>query len=87
LRELLPAAVAALREHGAQKVILFGSLATGRTTGGSDIDLAVEGLAAERYFSALADVMAAVVGPVDLVRLEEAPASLVDRIAAEGIEQ
>ena len=70
--------------HGASGVFLFGSLATGDCREDSDVDLAVDGLAPERYFEALADVMAIVGGPVDLVRLEEAGGSLRDRIRAEG---
>jgi predicted nucleotidyltransferase len=86
LRGCLPAAALALRGHGARRVLLFGSMTTGRATEASDVDLAVEGLAPERYFAALADVMAIVAGPVDLVRLEEAPESLIARIGAEGVE-
>lgn len=74
-----------LREkHGATMVTLFGSLATGAYNDQSDVDLAVEGLASERYFSALADLMALFRGPVDLVRWEEAPTSLKARVTAEG---
>jgi predicted nucleotidyltransferase len=70
--------------HGATKVWLFGSLASGQPTAESDVDLAVEGLASDAYFNALADLMAVFGGPVDLVRLEEASESLRDRVSAEG---
>lgn len=63
---------------------MFGSLASGRTTEWSDVDLAVCGLASARYFTALADLMALFRGPVDLVRIEEANPSLADRIREEG---
>ncbi len=85
LRQGLPGAVRLLRsEYGAQRVLLFGSLATGSWGESTDVDLAVEGLPGALYFAALADLMAHFGAPVDLVRLEEAPESLRDRIAAEG---
>jgi predicted nucleotidyltransferase len=87
LRALLPMAARCLREtYGARQVVLFGSLATAEHHVGSDLDLAAAGISPTRYFAALADLMSLVNGPVDLVRLEEAPASLAERIAAEGIE-
>ncbi|MDB9525398.1 nucleotidyltransferase domain-containing protein [Oscillatoria sp. CS-180] len=41
-------------EFGATRVIVFGSLARDRFTENSDIDLAVEGITANRYFEAVA---------------------------------
>lgn len=70
--------------YGARSVVLFGSLARGEPRLESDVDLAVEGLAPEVYFAAVGDVMAALGCSIDLVRMEEAPASLAERIAAEG---
>lgn len=85
LRACLPVAVACLRrDYGVARIVLFGSLAN-RTCGpDSDVDLAVSGLSRAVYFKALADLMALFEGPVDLVRLEDAPASLRERIDAEG---
>jgi uncharacterized protein len=83
LRARLPAAVALLRDrHGAESVVLFGSLANGACHADSDVDLAVSGLPGDRYFEALADLMEVFAGPVDLVRLEDAPESLRERIDA-----
>jgi len=65
--------------------VLFGSLAEGRPSPASDVDLAVEGIARDRYFACLADLMALFGAPVDLVRLEEASASLRARVDAMGI--
>jgi predicted nucleotidyltransferase len=65
-------------------VILFGSLASGSAHEASDVDLAVAGLPSEAYFTALGELMALFCAPVDLVRIEDACPSLVDRIAAEG---
>jgi predicted nucleotidyltransferase len=85
LRERLGGAVQMLRErYGVTEARLFGSLAAGEPSADSDLDLAVRGLAPERYFEALADLMEVIGGPVDLVRLEEAQDSLRERIAADG---
>lgn len=82
---LLPAAARLLRErYGVRRVVVFGSLVAGHATTESDVDLAVEGLRLGDYFEALADLMHLFGGPVDLVRLEDAPASLRDRVAQEG---
>lgn len=81
----VPAAAELLRtRYGATEVLLFGSLATGAVTERSDVDLAARGIASADYFAALADLMALFGASVDLVRLEDAPLSLLDRIAAEG---
>jgi predicted nucleotidyltransferase len=84
-RRLLPEAAKVSREgYQVQRVVLFGSLATGRYREDSDVDLAVEGLRGDLYFDALSKLMALFRGPVDLVCLEEAPESLRQRIADEG---
>jgi predicted nucleotidyltransferase len=75
-----------VERHGARRVWLFGSLASGQPTADSDVDLAVDGLAGSAYFTALADLMALFRGPVDLVCLEDAPESLRERILTEGRE-
>jgi predicted nucleotidyltransferase len=75
-----------LEHHRVERVWLFGSLAMGGPTPESDIDLAVEGLAPDAYFNALAELMTLFRGAVDLVRLEEAPDSLRERVMAEGRE-
>lgn len=85
LRRRLPRAVALLREqYRATRVVLFGSLATDRCHANSDVDLAVAGLMSERYFAALGDLMSIFQAPVDLVEIEQAPASLRERIDSEG---
>lgn len=69
---------------GVTKVVLFGSLLTGELHDGSDLDLAVKGLAPAEYWRAI-DVATETAGiPVDLVRLEEARDSLTERIQREG---
>ncbi len=70
---------------GATEVWLFGSLCTGDVHGGSDVDLAVRGLSPADHMRAWAAVDRFDDAVVDLVLLEEAPPSLVERIIAEGV--
>lgn len=85
LRARLPEAARILRDrHGASRILLFGSLAAGDPHARSDVDLAVEGVSAEGYFSALADLLG-LFPSVDLVRLEDAPPTLARHIAVEGL--
>jgi predicted nucleotidyltransferase len=85
LRAQLPKAASMLVTHyHARRVVLFGSLANGTHDEQSDVDLAVEGLPSAVYFHALADLMDLFAGPVDLVRIEEAMPSLLERIQEEG---
>jgi predicted nucleotidyltransferase len=65
-------AVTILKKHGAKRIILFGSLRQGeRFHRGSDIDLAVEGIPAQAFFRAGADLLMALDWPVDLKPWEE----------------
>ena len=80
----LPEARAALERAGATEIWLFGSLASGAVRETSDVDLATNGLRRERFFDALAELMELFAGPVDLVRLEDAPESLRRRVMEEG---
>ncbi|MFW6012110.1 MAG: nucleotidyltransferase family protein [bacterium] len=84
LEKLLPTAREILLQRGAKTVYAFGSVVTGQTTSRSDLDLATRGLPREAYFDALGALMQALPCDVDLVRLEEAPESLRDRVRAEG---
>lgn len=87
IRSRLPAAKKLLTEkYGARRVVLFGSFARGTTTERSDVDLAVESLLPEGYFTAIADLTGLLDTPVDLVEIEKAPQSLRTRIEHEGVE-
>lgn len=86
LEAQLPEARDVLRKKGATRVWVFGSVATGETTSSSDLDLAVEGLPGRQYFPALGELFRRLSCDVDLVRMEEAPESLRDRVLAEGRE-
>ena len=80
----LTRAVAVLRRHGARRIILFGSLARDCFRERSDIDLAVEGIPAESYTRALADLMLAIDWPVDLKPLEEIEPSFAEHVIRSG---
>jgi predicted nucleotidyltransferase len=72
----------------AERVIVFGSLASAEWfTPNSDVDLAVEGLTADNYWSAwrLAEEMIKT-RPVDLIEMETAKESLRRAILRYGIE-
>jgi uncharacterized protein len=85
VRARLPRAVDILnRELGVTRVILFGSLRDNALRPTSDVDLAVDGLEPERYFEAVDRVARVLRMPVDLVPLEEAPASLRSLILSDG---
>lgn len=74
-------------DFGVTKVVLFGSmLSVNDIHIHSDIDLAVWDLPSKRYIEALTELMGASKAfGVDLVRIEEAPPSLVTYIAEEGL--
>jgi predicted nucleotidyltransferase len=85
LRARLPTAVDALRSRfGAKAVWLFGSLAGGDFRLDSDVDLAVDALAPELYFGAVAELSRVLGVDVDLVVLESCPASLRDEVLVRG---
>ena len=87
-RALLPAMVERLRALGAERIWLFGSLAQhagwGAPSCDSDIDLAVEGLPADRFFAAYGILWDLAGEPVDLVALEDAAPELRQRILSDG---
>lgn len=78
---------AALRERfGVRRVVLFGSLATGRVSQAPDIDLAVSGLEPGRRCDAYAAVAPLARLPLDLIELERARPTVRARIESEGVE-
>ena len=75
-----------LREQGAKRVLLFGSLAKGRRpTVHSDFDFAVEGLPGDRLFGSVGHLLQVLPRPVDLVELENCPTLLREQILEHGI--
>lgn len=75
-------------QFGAQRVILFGSLAHGHWFGPkSDIDLAAEGIQASdfwRAWCALDEIDSDF--EINLIAIESASASLQEALAQEGVE-
>lgn len=65
------AAAAVLRAEGATEVYVFGSVADGRASGHSDLDMAVLGLPDERFYGAAAKASSAAGVLIDLVSLED----------------
>jgi predicted nucleotidyltransferase len=70
--EKLDAAVQLLRERGARRVILFGSLTTTPFTA-HDVDLAVEGIPLRRLLEADVALQELLQAPTDLISREENP--------------
>ena len=83
----LPALARELRdEYGARRVGYFGSLLTGRLHPTSDVDLYVDRIRRGGYLVAVDRLVTALGCPVDLVELDRAPPSLLDRIARDGVD-
>ena len=72
VENLLQRGAALLRAAGAREVYVFGSVATGRTHEGSDVDLAISGLPPENFFATMARLEDLFEGNVDLVDLDDA---------------
>ena len=73
-----------LLDHGARKIILYGSLARGNYRPDSDIDLCVEGLPDENYFRALAECLMNARHHVSVLDFKNARGYLRERILDEG---
>jgi uncharacterized protein len=85
LRQRARDAASELRRFGASRVWLFGSLAWGEPHAGSDVDRLVDGIPAARFAEALRQIERSLPGAqVDLLRSEDAPASLGERVRREG---
>ncbi|BDC48325.1 hypothetical protein F183_A06410 [Bryobacterales bacterium F-183] len=67
----LRAAAELLRAMGANEIFLFGSAARNELTSHSDVDIAVRGLPAARFFAAASAATDALNRPVDLVDLDD----------------
>ncbi|HVG11226.1 MAG TPA: nucleotidyltransferase domain-containing protein [Thermoanaerobaculia bacterium] len=72
LDDLLTRGAALLKSEGAREVYVFGSVATGTSRKGSDVDLAVSGLPPASFYPALARLGDLFDRPVDLVDLDRA---------------
>lgn len=85
---VLATIVAKLTDYGEIRLaILFGSLATGRATPDSDIDLAIDAgrpLSTARRIRIITDLAAMTGRPVDLVDLRQAGEPLLGQILRQG---
>lgn len=70
-REDIDRAIKILMDAGCKEVLVFGSLAEGRTTAASDIDLAVKGCPSGMFFRLLGKLLLELKHPVDLVDLDK----------------
>jgi predicted nucleotidyltransferase len=84
-KALLPALASALRNAGARRVVLFGSLATGLFHHGSDIDLAVIGLTEVELARLEHELTLRAGRAVELSNLETAPRALRESINRFGV--
>jgi predicted nucleotidyltransferase len=75
-------------QYGANRVVLFGSLAHDAWfTPRSDIDICAEGIPVDRFFRAESEVLKRSEGfKIDLVDPEECPPELLSKIEEEGID-
>ena len=86
LMEKVKECAIAIKRIGGKRVVLFGSLATGRFHRGSDVDIAVEGLSSKTYFKAIGlieDILGDI--PFDIVDMEETLPTVRQKIEREGI--
>ena len=66
----LETAIRYLRSKGCSEVYVFGSLGTGTAQKESDIDIAVQGIRAEEFFSVYGELLTQLGHGVDLVDLD-----------------
>ena len=71
------------KEFGAEKVLLFGSCADSPEEA-RDIDVAVGGIPAERFFDLYGKILAAVKDEVDLLPFEDLDSYFTSRITETG---
>jgi uncharacterized protein len=74
-----------VNQYGAQRIIVFGSLAKGQFREGSDIDVAVTGISRRDFFQACAAVNRETEAWVDLKPWEDLEEHFRERILATGI--
>ena len=73
-----------LLDYGANRIILYGSLARGDYRADSDIDICTEGMPDENYFRALAECLMNIQRPVSILDLKNAHGYFRERVFNEG---
>lgn len=66
----LTSAIEYLKSVGCKEVFVFGSTARGDYKEDSDLDIAVRGISAEKFFAVYGELMSRLSRPVDLVDLD-----------------
>ena len=66
-RQDIDLATSLLKNEGCKSIYLFGSIITGKSHDGSDIDIGIKGLPKGKYFEACARVYFAVDNDIDIV--------------------
>ena len=64
-------AIRLLKNAGAKKIYLFGSLVRGEITNSTDIDIGIQGLAPDIFFRVFDQLSEAIGAPLDLVDFDE----------------
>ena len=64
-------AIEILKAAGCTEIFLFGSLATGKMSDNSDIDLAIRGCPQGEFFHLLGQLLLELDHPVDLINLDK----------------
>ena len=70
-REDIKKAVKILKENGACEIYIFGSIANGKFNEDSDIDIAVKGLDAKKFYKVASILMFELENEFDLVDLDD----------------
>lgn len=73
-----------LREHGAKKIILYGSMARGDFHKDSDMDLCFEGIPEYDYFRVLSECLMHAKRRLNLIDFESTRGRLRENILMEG---
>jgi predicted nucleotidyltransferase len=71
MKQKIALAAEALKRYGAREVYVFGSLAEGKYTRNSDIDMAVSGLPPQVFFAAMGEAHMILMRPLDLIDLDD----------------
>lgn len=74
-----------LSRYGANRVILYGSLARGDAHAASDVDICVDGLPSEYFFRALGECLLYSEHSISVIDLQNSYGLLRDRILQEGL--
>ncbi len=73
-----------LSRHGANQIILYGSMAKGTYRPDSDIDICVAGLPSQNFFRAMAECLMTAHRPVSIVDLRNIHGYFRERVLEEG---